>query len=86
MQCPYCFSTIDLDGAYGCTHKGCMSPKPGPEPSDSPVTTVDIKATFDGKVWSVYCPQWRCELHSKDLSKCVAALLKEIEEHNAQVV
>lgn len=43
--------------------------------------TIEAKMDDDG-VWSVYCPQWQCELHDKNLTRCVAGLVAEIEAHN----
>lgn len=33
-------------------------------------------------VWEVFCPEWKCTLHDKNLTRCVAGLCAEIEDHN----
>lgn len=43
---------------------------------------VTIKARRVDGVWEVYCPEWRCTLHDKNLTRVVSGLCAEIEIHN----
>jgi len=52
------------------------------EPPDHPVTEIDIHAKQVDGVWEIHCPQWRCTLHDRNLTKVVALLLSAIETHN----
>lgn len=49
-----------------------------------PVEKINISATFDPamKVWTVACPEWKCTLHTKNLTRTVTMLIAEIETHN----
>ena len=52
-------------------------------PPDDPMESVTIVAKLDAKgIWSVHCPEWKCELHDKSLTRAVAILCAEIENHN----
>jgi len=61
------------------------NPNDEPCPPDEIIGTITINAKLDSKTktWSVYCPQWQCELHDKNLTRCVSVLVAEIETHNA---
>lgn len=52
-------------------------------PPCEPQRTVTIKAReLDNGVWEVWCPEWKCTLHNRNLTLCVADLLAEIQNHN----
>ena len=51
-------------------------------PPDEQVTKLDINATLDGDVWTVNCPQWKFALQTRNITRTVATLLAEIENHN----
>lgn len=52
-------------------------------PPDDPLYGFTIRAKqSDNGVWSVSCPEWKCELHHRNLTLCVAALVAEIADHN----
>jgi len=53
-------------------------------PPDDPQTEVTIQAKLQDGIWSVYCPQWKCQLHHKNLTRVAAMLCAEIESHNAE--
>lgn len=52
---------------------------------DGLYTSVSIKARrLENKTWEVYCPEWHCVLYDKNLTRCVANLMAEIELHNEE--
>lgn len=50
-------------------------------PEDLAKFDIHCKRDEDG-VWSIWCPQWKCELHSKSLTREIVRLVAEIESNN----
>jgi predicted RNase H-like HicB family nuclease len=63
-----------------------MNPQEQPYPEDL-YRNVTIKASLrDDWIWSVYCPEWQCELHGEDLTETVSRILSDIEKHNEEEI
>lgn len=57
-------------------------PSTEPMPGDA-VLSVTIKARRNNrKVWEVNCREWKCTLHSRNLTRTIAELIAHIENHN----
>lgn len=64
-----------------------MNPADMPIPPDL-VLQLHITATFDLETgaWTVRCPEWQCELHDNNLTRCITILVAEIETNNHETL
>lgn len=62
-----------------------MNSEPYNEPMPNAVLQVTIKARRNSRrVWEISCPEWKCTLHSRNLTRKIAELVAHIENHNDQ--
>ncbi len=48
----------------------------------NPMETLTINAKQTATGWQVECPQWKCTIQDKSLTRAVALLCAEVEQHN----
>jgi hypothetical protein len=58
-----------------------------PLPPDDLITEVTLKARMNADgIWTIYCPEWKCEMHGKSLTKPAAVILASIDDHNEETL
>jgi hypothetical protein len=54
-------------------------------PPEHPIHGVTFTVMYDSrsKVFDIHCPEWNCQVYTKDLKQGMDSILSEILEHNA---